>query len=79
MKIRRVANARIVFQGVDKKHIVSVCSGKTTQTTKSKVVIPGNSHLKGSVLRIGNYLSAKFEVSGLIKSGAGYEKLWERP
>ena len=33
------------------------------QTTKSKVVFLGNSHLKGSVLRIDNYLSAKFEVS----------------
>jgi len=45
VKIRRVANPRIGFQGVDKKHIVNVCSGKTMQTTKSKVVIPGDSHL----------------------------------
>ena len=78
MKIRSIANPRIGFQGVDKKHIVNVCSGKTMQTTESKVVIPGNSHLRGSVLRIGNHLSAKFEVSGLIKPGAGFEKLWER-
>jgi hypothetical protein len=34
------------------------------------VVILGKSHLKGSVLRSGNYLSAKFEVSGYIKPGA---------
>jgi len=52
---------------------------KPCKQPKAQVVIPGNSHLKGSVLRNGNYVSAKFEVSGLIKSGAGYEKLWERP
>jgi hypothetical protein len=38
------------------------------------VVILGNSHLKGSVPRIGNHLSAKFEVNGFIKPGAGFEK-----
>jgi len=48
------------------------------QPTTSKVVILGNSHLKGSVPRIGNYLSAKFEVSGFIKPGAGLKKkMWE--
>jgi len=61
------------------KHTVNVCSGKTMQTTTRKVVILGNSHLKGGVSRIGNYLSAKFEVSGFIKPGAGFEKkMWER-
>jgi hypothetical protein len=30
--------------------------------------------LKGSVPRIDNYLSSKFEVSGFIKPGAGFEK-----
>ena len=53
----RVANSRIGFQGVDKKHIVKVCSGKTVNKTESKVIIPGDSHWKGSVRRIGNYLS----------------------
>jgi len=57
-----------------KKHSVNVCCGKTVQTTTSKVVILGDSHLKGSVLRTGNYLSAKFEVSGFIKAGASFEK-----
>jgi hypothetical protein len=56
-----------------------MCSGKTVQTTTSKVVILGESHLKGSVPRIVNCLSAKFEVSGFIKPGAGFEKeMWER-
>ena len=53
-------------------------SGKTMQTAKSEVAILGDSHLKGSVPRIGNYLSAKFEVSGFNKPGAGFLKLWER-
>jgi len=43
------------------------------QPTTSKVVILGNSDLKGSVPRTGNYLSAKFEVSGFIKPGAGFK------
>ena len=37
--------------------------------------IPGDSHLKGSFWRIGNYLSTKFEISGLIKPGAGFKKI----
>jgi len=41
-----------------------VYSGKTVQTMKSEVVILGDIHLKGSVPKTGNYLSAKFEVSG---------------
>jgi hypothetical protein len=52
-----------------------VCSGKTVQT--SKVVILGNSHSKGSILRTGNYINAKFEVSEFIKPGAGSEKTVE--
>jgi hypothetical protein len=48
------------------------------QTTKSEVDILGDSHLKGSVPRIGNYLSANFEVSGFNKPGTGFEKFWER-
>jgi len=51
------------------------CSGKTVSTTKSKVVILGDSHLKGSVPRNDNYLSSKSEVSGSIKPGSGFEKI----
>jgi len=40
------------------------------QTTTSKVVILAKSHLKGSVPRSGNYLSAKSEVRGYIKPSA---------
>jgi hypothetical protein len=46
-------------------------------TSKSKVVIMGDSHLQGSVLRIDNYLSSKFKVSEFIKPGAGFEKIVE--
>jgi hypothetical protein len=51
--------------------------GKTMQTMKSEVVILGDSHLKESFPRIGNYLSGKFEVSGFNKSGAGFENFGE--
>jgi hypothetical protein len=77
-KIRIITNPRIGFQGGDKKHTVNVCSGKTVQMMKSEVIILSNSHLNGSVLRIGSYLSAKFEVIGFNKPGAGFEKFWER-
>ena len=48
------------------------------QTMKREVVILGDSHLKGNVPRTGDYLSAKFEVSGFNKPGAGFLKFWER-
>jgi hypothetical protein len=54
-KIRRVPNQSIVFQGGDKKHTANGCSGRNVSTTKSKLVILGDSHLKGSVPKIGNY------------------------
>ena len=44
-------------------------------TTKSKLVVLGDSHLKRSVPRIGNYSSSKSEVIGFKKSGAGFEKI----
>ena len=46
-------------------------------TTKSKVVVLGDSQLNCSAPRTGNYLSSKFEVSGFIKSGAGFKKIWK--
>jgi hypothetical protein len=55
---------------------VNVCSGKTMQT--SKVIILGDSHMKGNVLRIGNYSSAKCEVGGFTKTWCWLgKKLWE--
>jgi hypothetical protein len=74
-KIRRVANPRILAQGGDKKCTTNGYSGKTVSTSKSKVVILGNSHLKGSVPRTDNYLSSKFVVSGFIKPGADFENI----
>jgi len=81
-KISRVSNPRIHIQGGDKKHSMNGCSAKTVLTSKSKVVILGNSHFKGSVPRIkgivprtDNHLGSKFEVSGFINPGAGFEKI----
>jgi hypothetical protein len=73
-KIRRVTNPRIFVQGGDRERTVNGCSGKTVSTSKSKVVILGDSHLKGSVPRTDNYLSSKFEVSEFINPAAGFEK-----
>jgi hypothetical protein len=39
------------------------------------VVILGNSHLKRSVLRTGDYFSSKFEFSRFIKPDAGFETI----
>jgi len=39
------------------------------------VVILGDSHLKGTVPRIDNYLSSKFVVNGFIKPGADFENI----
>jgi len=50
-------------------------SGKTVSTSKSKVIILVDSHLKGSVPRIDNYLSSKFVVSEFIKSVADFENI----
>jgi hypothetical protein len=33
------------------------------------------SHLKGSVVKLGSELSAKFKVFGMIRPGAGAEKI----
>jgi len=74
-KIRRVTNPRILVQGGDKKRNTDGCSGKTVSTSKSKMVILGDRHLKGSVPRTDNYLSSKFVVSGFIKLGADFESI----
>ena len=39
------------------------------------MVILGDSHLKGSVPRIGSYLSSKFVVGWFIKPGADFENI----
>jgi hypothetical protein len=74
-KIRRVTKQRMLVQGGDMKPTMNECSGKTVSTSKHKVVILGDSHLKGSVPRIDNYLNSKFEVNGFIKLGAGFEEI----
>ena len=61
-KIRKVPNSRTAFQRGDKKPNVNGWSGKTVSTTKSKLVVLGDSHLKRSVPRIGNYLSLNLRL-----------------
>ena len=43
---------------------------KTSIRCEHKVRIIGDSHLKGSAMRINQYLNTKFEVSSFIKPGA---------
>ena len=74
-KIRRVTNLRILVQGGDKKHSTNGYSGKTMSTSKSKMVILGDRHLKGSVPRIDNYLSSKYVVRGFITPGSDFENI----
>jgi len=61
-----VTNPRIFVHGGDKKCTMNGYSVKTVSTSKSKLVILGDSHLKGSVPRTDNYLISKFAVSGFI-------------
>ena len=44
-------------------------------TTKHKVRLIGDSHIKGASTRINQYLNTKFQVSSIIKTGAGVSQL----
>jgi hypothetical protein len=65
----------MLVQGGNTKCTMNGCSGKTASASKCKVIILGDSHLKGIFPRTDNYLSSKSEVSGFIKPGAGFEKI----
>ena len=73
--IRNEPRQRIITKEREKKQTEVSRKGKTTPTNVNRVVIIGDSHLNGSVERTGNYLSSRFEVSGLIKPGAGIENI----
>ena len=73
--IRNEPRQRIITKEREKKQTEVSRKGKTTPTNVNRVVIIGDSHLKGSVECTGNYLSSRFEVSGLIKPGAGIENI----
>jgi hypothetical protein len=74
-KSRNEPRQRTFTKEREKKQMENSRKGKTTLTTINRVVIIGDSHLKGSVERTGNYLSSGFEVSGLIKPGVGIENI----
>lgn len=48
----------------------SVYNNRTNKANNHNIMILGDSHLRGSAIRIGGYSGKKFEVSGMIKPGA---------
>jgi hypothetical protein len=60
-----------VVKEVNKINSVNVNSNMSFKECKHKVVILGDSHLRGSVMSIKDHLSNNFEVTGFIKPGAG--------
>jgi len=49
-------------------------NNKTTKSFEHKVIIIGDSHLRGNAVRLGNYLHTNFEVISLSKPGANLDK-----
>jgi hypothetical protein len=56
------------------KNSTSKGSTNSTSIVQHKVFMLGDSHLRGSVVKLRTELSAKFKVSGVIRLGAGAEK-----
>ena len=76
-KIPTIVNGRInhfINKKPTKKPSTSKCNPKF-RTTNHKVRIIGDSHLKSATTRINQYLNTKFEVSSIIKTGAGVSQL----
>ena len=68
---QRTSIPRKVNMDISKKNLVKVVSRRTSKPIEYKVVIIGDSHLKGRAMRLKNYLNSKLEVFSLIKPGAG--------
>jgi hypothetical protein len=62
-------------QRCQRKNSTSKGSTNSTSRVQHKVFILGNSHLRGSVVKLRNELSANFKISGVIRPGAGTEKI----
>jgi hypothetical protein len=60
---------------ISKKNSTSSGSTNSTGVVQHKVLILGDSHLKGSVFKLRSELSAKYKVIGVIRPGAGAEKI----
>ncbi|PNF19709.1 hypothetical protein B7P43_G15347 [Cryptotermes secundus] len=57
------------------KNSTSTESTKHTRIVQHKVLMLGDSHLKGSVVKLRSELSPKFKVFGVIRLGAGAEQI----
>ena len=55
--------------------MIKVHTNKDGITKKHKIVIIGDSHLRGQAKKVKNHLNKNFEVISLVKPGAGVEIL----
>ena len=56
----RTSVSRKANMDISKKNLVKADSSWTSKPTEHKFIIIGDSHLKGSAMRLKNYLSSKF-------------------
>jgi hypothetical protein len=81
-KIPTLINGSIIMDKGDtfqqshgRKNSASTERTKVTSIEQHKVLILGDSHLRGSVVKLRNELSPHFKVCGVIRPGAGAEKI----
>ncbi|XP_033608380.1 uncharacterized protein LOC117282525 [Cryptotermes secundus] len=85
-KIPTIINGSIIMDASDTlqknhgrstiiKNSTSTESIKPTRIVQHKVLMLGDSHLKGSVVKLRSELSPKFKVFGVIRPGAGAEQI----
>jgi hypothetical protein len=72
MKIPTITNGRLMYDGDCKPTTRKKEEGKSSTGTRAshKVKILGDSHLRGTALKIDQYLNTKFKVCSWIKPGA---------
>jgi hypothetical protein len=66
---------RIHKKNINMKNSTGARSNNSASKVQHKVFVLGDSHLRGSVVKIRSELSAKFEVTGVFKPGASAEKI----
>lgn len=62
-------------KGIFIKNSTSTESTKFTGISQHKVFMLGDSHVRGSVVKLRNELSPQFKVFGVVRPGAGAEKI----
>jgi hypothetical protein len=60
---------------INKRVSTETVNTKFISAVQHKVLILGDSHLKGSTVKVRKMLSSEFEVTGAIKPGASAEKI----